>query len=56
MSLHPTFLSQNMSSIKQQIDLSDDLKLVNIWGQFAMLYYTQGIDQVLEHLTSGIQQ
>ena len=49
-------LCQNMSSTKQQIDLSDELKLVNIWGLFAVLYYTQGIKQVLDHLISSIQQ
>ena len=56
MGLQPTFLRQNTSSTKQQIDLSDELKLVNIWGLFAVLYYTQGIKQVLDHLISSIQQ
>ena len=56
MGLQPTFLRQNMSSTKQQIDLSDELKLVNIWGWFAVLHYTKGIEQVLDHLISKIQQ
>ena len=50
MGLHPIVLRQNMSSTKQQIDLSDELKLVNIWGCSADLHYTQGIEQVLDHL------
>ena len=56
MGLQPAFLRQNMSSTKQQIDLSDELKLVNIWGWFAVLHYTKGIEQVLDHLISKIQQ
>ena len=56
MGLQPTFLRQNMSSTKQQIDLSDELKLVNIWGWFAVLHYTQGIGQLLDHLISILQQ
>ena len=56
MGLHISFLHQIVSSTKQQIDLSDELKLVNIWGLFAVLYYTQGIEQVLDHLISSIQQ
>ena len=50
MGLHPIFLCQNMSSAKQKIDLIDELKLVNIWGCSADLHYTQGIEQVLDHL------
>ena len=50
MDLHPTFLRQNMTSTKEQIDLSDELKLVNIWGWFSVLHYTQDIVQVLDHL------
>ena len=48
-------LCQNMSSTNQKIDLTDELKLINIWGRFAVLHYTPGIDQVLDHLISILQ-
>ena len=37
-------LCQNISSTKQKIDLTDELKLINIWGWFAVLHYTPGIE------------
>ena len=37
-------LCQNISLSKQKIDLTDELKLINIWGRLAVLHYTPDIE------------